>query len=78
MSNDPLLSAEQLYKITGKKRAHCQHAWFKQQFGVDLPRTADRVIISPQLFEQLQAKRAGLAAAPAVADRPRIYSLKHA
>ncbi|MGE5623103.1 MAG: DUF4224 domain-containing protein [Bacillota bacterium] len=76
MSDDGLLTAEQLHKITGKKRSHCQQAWFKEAFGVLLPRNTERVIVSRQLFESLQAKRAGLIQSDVPADRPKIYSVK--
>lgn len=70
----PLLTPEQLHAITGKKRAHYQWAWFKEKFGVDLPCNTKYVIISPQLFEQLQARRAGLIALASGSDRPKIYA----
>lgn len=78
--DDGLLSAEKLYEITDKKRPHCQKAWFKEQFGVDLPANSKRVIISRQLFENLQAKRAGLlVSAEPIKDRPRVHPIrKHA
>ena len=70
----PLLTPEQLHVITGKKRAHYQWAWFNSTFGVDLPCNTKCVIISPQLFEQLQARRAGLIALTNGGDRPKIYT----
>ena len=70
----PLLTPEQLHTITGKKRPHYQWTWFKTTFGVDLPCNAKCVIISPQLFEQLQARRAGLIALASGGDRPKIYA----
>ncbi|SNT33366.1 protein of unknown function [Noviherbaspirillum humi] len=76
MSDDGLLTNEQLYEITRKKRAHCQHAWFLKTFGVDLPRNNERVIISRDLFENLQAKRAGLLAAPVASDRPKMHLVR--
>ncbi len=78
MTDDGLLTAEQLKCITGKKRPHCQQAWFQREFGVTLPRNTERVIISRQIFEGLQAKRAGLIASDAAADRPKIHSLRKA
>lgn len=69
-----LLTPEQLHAITGKKRAHYQWAWFKSKFGVDLPCNSKYVIISHQLFEQLQARRAGLIALTANSERPKIYA----
>lgn len=76
MSEDGLLTAEQLHGITQKKRSHCQQAWFKENFGVLLPRNSERVIISHKLFESLQAKRAGMAQDDVPADRPKIHSLR--
>jgi len=78
MSDDGLLSAEALQSITGKTRPHAQAAWFQRQFAVSLPYNTERAIISRTLFEQLQAKRAGLLsqAAPAEPERPRLYSVK--
>lgn len=79
MSDDGLLTAQQLHAITGKKRPHCQQAWFKAQFGVDLPRNSSRVIISRILFETLQARRAGVVtAAPTAPERPRMHLLRQA
>lgn len=76
MSDDGLLTAEQLHKITQKKRAHCQQAWFQREFGIVLPRNSERVIISRSVFESLQAKRAGLLPLDAPTERPKLYSLK--
>ena len=79
-ADDGLLTESQLYEITGKRRPHCQRAWFKVEFGVDLPANSKRVIISRQLFENLQAKRAGLlVSAEPAKDRPRVHPIrKHA
>lgn len=76
MSDDGLLTAEQLHKITGKKRSHCQQEWFRKEFSVSLPRNSERVIVSRQLFENLQAKRAGILQSDVPADRPKIHSIR--
>jgi hypothetical protein len=74
--DDRLLSEAKLVEVTGKRRPHCQKAWFKAEFGVDLPANSKRVIISWQLFEQLQAKRAGLLPSDSPKDRPRVHLLR--
>jgi len=74
--DDGLLTAEQLYGITKKKRSHCQQAWFEREFGVKLPRNGERVIISRQLFEQLQAKKAGILLPDQPAERPRMHMVR--
>lgn len=77
--DDGLLTAEQLHGITGKKRPHCQQAWFKREFGVDLPRNSGRVIISRTLFETLQARRAGvITTVTAAPERPKMHLLRQA
>jgi hypothetical protein len=74
--NDGLLTAEELQDITGKKRPHCQHAWFKREFNVDLPRNAARVLISRSVWEQLQARRAGIiTVAPTPLERPKLRAI---
>lgn len=78
LNDDGLLSFDALKSITGKSRPHAQAAWFKREFEVNLPYNAERAIISRTLFEQLQAKRAGLLpqAGPIEPERPRLYSVK--
>jgi len=76
MNDNTELTAVELLRITGKMRPHAQWKWFNKEFGVDLPRNGESVIISRALWEQLQARRAGLIADPPKNDRPRIYSLK--
>lgn len=78
MNDDGLLSFDTLKSITGKSRPHAQAAWFKRQFEVSLPYNTERAIISRTLFEQLQAKRAGLIPDAPKTDKPKIYSVKAA
>ena len=78
MSEHADLTPDELFKITKKKRAHAQWRWFKNAFGVDLPCNGESVVISRWLYEQLQARRAGLITEAPKAERPQIYSLRTA
>ena len=77
-NDDGLMSIDVLQDMTKKKRPHAQAAWFAREFGVILPHNSESVIISWHLFEQLEARKAGLLsqAVPAEPERPKLYSLK--
>lgn len=78
MSDDGLLTAEQLHGITRKKRPHCQQAWFRQWFGVALPTRNGRLVLSRARFEELQFIRAGLLPATAERARPPVHMIQPA
>jgi hypothetical protein len=61
--SEHLMSAADLERVTGKKRYSKQAAWFKDQFGVDVPRRHDHsVVMTWATYEALSAKKAGLGA----------------
>lgn len=66
-----LMSAEDLARVTGRKRFGKQVEWFKAQFGINVVRCGDgSPVMTWATFEALQAKKAGLSAAPAKEERP--------
>jgi len=73
-----LMELADLKRVTGKTRYSKQVEWFKQTFGVDVPRDGNGAIVMTwQTFEALSAKRAGLAGdVSAAAAKPRVYPLR--
>lgn len=66
-----LMSAEDIAGVTGKKRYGKQIEWFRAQFGINVVRRGDgSPVITWATFEALQAKKAGLSAAPIKEERP--------
>lgn len=69
--SDRLMSAEDLSRVTGKKRYGKQCEWFRLQFGINVVRCGDgSPVITWATFEALQAKRAGLTVATKEKERP--------
>jgi hypothetical protein len=65
------MSAEDIERVTGKKRYGKQCDWFKAQFGINVVRCGDgSPVITWATFEALQAKKAGLSSAPIKEERP--------
>lgn len=61
MTDTRLLSANDLFEITGKARYTKQAEWFKHQFGVDVARAANgKLVVTWATFEALNAKKNGL------------------
>jgi Domain of unknown function (DUF4224) len=76
-----LMNDEDLLEITGKKRHSKRAEWFKNQFGVEVPRRADgSIVITWATFEALQGKKVGtLFVDPAIGrERPPVYPLRRA
>lgn len=69
--SDRLMTAEDLARVTGKKRYGKQAEWFKAQFGINVVRCGDgSPVVTWATFEALQAKKAGVANAPIKEERP--------
>ena len=69
--SDRLMSAEDLARVTGKKRFGKQVEWFREQFGVSVVRCGDgSPVVTWSTFEALQAKKAGLTTGPVKEERP--------
>lgn len=69
--SDRLMTADDLARVTGKKRYGKQVEWFKLQFGVNVVRCGDgSPVVTWATFEALQAKKAGLSIAPIKEERP--------
>jgi hypothetical protein len=69
--SDRLMSADDLARVTGKKRYGKQVEWFRAQFGINVVRCGDgSPVITWATFEALQAKKAGLASGPVQEQRP--------
>jgi Domain of unknown function (DUF4224) len=69
--SDRLMTAEDLARVTGKKRYGKQVEWFRTQFGINVVRCSDgSPVITWATFEALQAKKAGVASAPFKEERP--------
>lgn len=65
------MTLAELERVTGKKRYSKQVAWFREQFGINVVRCGDgSPVVTWATFEALQAKKAGLSAAPAKEERP--------
>lgn len=63
MTDRRMLTADDLIEITGKTRYAKQAEWFKDQFGVDVARTASgKLVVTWATFEALNAKKTGLSA----------------
>ncbi len=75
-----LMELADLKRVTGKTRYSKQAEWFKQTFGVDVPRDGNGAIVMTwQTFEALSAKRAGVGGdLAAAAAKPRVYPLRKA
>lgn len=57
------MTEDELVQITGKRRHSKQAEWFKNQFGIDVVRSADgRLIVTWQTYEALNARKNGLTA----------------
>ncbi|MBB3256912.1 DUF4224 domain-containing protein [Paraburkholderia sp. WP4_3_2] len=71
------MTAEDLARVTGKKRYGKQVEWFKAQFGINVARCGDgSPVVTWATFEALQAKKAGVASAPIKEDRPALIPLR--
>ena len=69
--SDRLMSAEDLARVTGKKRYGKQVEWFKRELGVNVVRCGDgSPVVTWSTFEALQAKKAGLTTGPVKEERP--------
>ena len=65
------MTAEDLARVTGKKRYGKQVEWFREQFGVSVVRCGDgSPVVTWSTFEALQAKKAGLTTGPIKEERP--------
>jgi hypothetical protein len=76
-----LMSHNDLKDVTGKKRHSAQVSWFKLHFGITPVQSADgRIILTWAAFEGLQAKRAGVGPATAIANngRPPLVPIRRA
>jgi Domain of unknown function (DUF4224) len=57
-----LLTADELIRVTGAKRYTKQWRWFREQFGVDVPRRDDgSIVMTWDTLNALIAKRVGVA-----------------
>ncbi|KVO11766.1 DUF4224 domain-containing protein [Burkholderia ubonensis] len=73
-----LMTPADLEQVSGKKRYSAQASWFRDQFGVDVPRRADgSIALTWEAFRMLTEKKLGLLAADSrvepVFERPPIY-----
>ena len=69
--NNRLMTAEDLARVTGKKRYGKQVEWFRDQFGINVVRCGDgSPVMTWTTFEALQAKKAGLVTGHIKEDRP--------
>jgi len=69
--SDRLMSADDLARVTGKKRYGKQVEWFREQFGISVVRCGDgSPVVTWSTFEALQAKKAGLTTGPVKEERP--------
>jgi hypothetical protein len=65
-----LLSPEDLIRVTGAKRYSKQRRWFKDQFGIEVPRRANgSVVMTWATFEGLLRKKHGLPLEPVPAPK---------
>lgn len=77
--SDRLMTAEELVRVTGRRRYTKQAEWFKRQFGFDPPRSGNNaVVITWETFQGLQNQRAGLIAytSPSCDPTPPVYPLR--
>ena len=71
------MNAEEIERVTGKKRFGKQAEWFKAQLGTDVVRCSDgSPVVTWATFEALQARKAGLNNAPAPEQRPPLRALR--
>lgn len=69
--SDRLMTADDLSRVTGKKRYGKQVEWFQEQFGINVARCGDgSPVVTWSTFEALQAKKAGLTSTPLKEERP--------
>ncbi|WP_258173663.1 MULTISPECIES: DUF4224 domain-containing protein [Burkholderia cepacia complex] len=75
--SERLMNADDLVRVTGKKRYSKQAEWFKATFGIDVVTAANgAVIMTWSTFESLQAKKAGLAGdVSGTRERPALRSV---
>ncbi|MEB2511270.1 DUF4224 domain-containing protein [Burkholderia multivorans] len=75
--SERLMNADDLVRVTGKKRYSKQAEWFKATFGIEVVTAANgAVIMTWSTFESLQAKKAGLAGDVAgTRERPALRSV---
>jgi hypothetical protein len=70
MNTSPLMTPADLENVTGMKRYSKQVAWFKAQFGADVPRRADgSVVLTWATYEAMGARKAGIGANGAAVPR---------
>jgi hypothetical protein len=73
---DHLMTAEDLVRVTGKKRYSKQAEWFREQLGINVVRCGDgSPVITWTTFEALLAKKAGLHTEPIKEERAALRSL---
>jgi hypothetical protein len=71
------MAAEDLARVTGKKRYGKQVEWFREQFGINVVRCGDgSPVVTWATFEALQAKKAGLSNAPIKEERRPLIPLR--
>ncbi|WP_196483710.1 DUF4224 domain-containing protein [Burkholderia diffusa] len=75
-----LMTAADLEQASGKKRYSAQAAWFKAQFGVEVPRRDDgSIALTWETFRALTDAKLGLRTAEArtevIQERPPIYAV---
>ena len=54
------MSYEKICWVTGLKRKSSQKKWFKNHFGVDVPKDKIGIILSDAAYEKLLEKQLGL------------------
>lgn len=75
--SDRLMTAEDLERVTGKKRHSKQAEWFKEQFGTDVVRCGDgSLIVTWATFQALYDKKSGLANQAPQEQRPPLRALR--
>ncbi len=67
------LTQQELQGITGRERPHAQAKWFRDHYGIDLPRDERGPIMTKDTFDKLVEQRAGISAGPASKPRPRVH-----
>lgn len=73
MGNTMRITPEQLKIITGRSTPAAQVKWFKTHFEVQLESDSHGVIITPEVFNDIIAKRYGTSANDAdISDRPKV------
>jgi hypothetical protein len=74
------MTADDLERVTGKKRYSKQAEWFREQFNIDVVRCSDgSLIVTWATFQALQDRRAGINAGDTQTDvRPPVHLLRKA